>query len=73
MEPYRTELQDLLFKLTGTRDALSLDYKQIDDKTTLDKLNFSKVRGSVRLINKKVKTPAQTNKIVEDFLSLELP
>ena len=73
MEQYRAELQNLLLEYTGTKDALSLKYKPIDDDTIIDKLNFSKVKGSVRLMNKKIKTPSQTNKIVEDFLLLELP
>ena len=70
MEIYRKRLQALLYDVTGTCDVLNLPLDNFEVKS---KFNFERVRGSVRLINKKVKTESETQAFINEVLNTKLP
>ena len=70
METYRKRLQSLICDATGTCDVLSLPLEKFEDKS---KINFERVRGSVRIINKKVKTELETQNYINEVLNTTLP
>ena len=70
MEPYRERLQALIYDVTGTCDVLNLPLEKFEDKS---KINFKRIRGSVRLINKKVKTESETQIFINEVLNTKLP
>ena len=70
MEIYRKRLQALLYDVTGTCDVLNLPLENFEDKATI---NFERIRGSVRLINKKVKTESETQAFINEVLNTKLP
>lgn len=67
-----TLLSELLIEFIGMRDVLFVDYKSLD-RTTKDRLDFKKVRGSIRLASQKIKTQADVNEKVTHFLNLQIP
>lgn len=72
MENIQNDIIKLLQEATGQRDVLSIDYKAVDD-TTKDKIDFTKVRGSVRLMSGKIKTSADVDAMRKRFLALQIP
>ena len=70
MEAYRKRLQALIYDATGTHDVLNLPLERFNDR---EKINFEKIRGSVRLINKKVKTESETEVFINEVLNTKLP
>jgi len=57
---------------TGKTDVTSIDFKEIE-KTTKEKIDFKKVRGSVRMMSGKIKTVEQVEAMKRDFLALRIP
>jgi hypothetical protein len=43
----------------------------LSDDLDIDKIDFSKSRGSVRLINQNVLTPAEEKKMVDEILAYD--
>ena len=70
MEIYRKRLQALLYDVTGTCDVLNLPLETFEDKANI---NFERIRGSVRLINKRVKTESETQVFINEVLNTKLP
>ena len=66
------KILSLIEKATGKSDVSSIDFKNIDN-TTKDKVDFKRVRGSVRLMSGKIKTVADVIKLRNAFLSHPLP
>ena len=66
------ELNNFLVKKVKTSDFLSVDYPTIDS-TKQSQLNHHKVRGSVRLLFKRVLTPFDVQKLLDKVLSIKLP
>lgn len=64
---------NLLQQILKTKDYLFVDYKDIDENTSIENLNVKKSRGSVRLISRKTKTPSNFSKEVDKFLATPLP
>ena len=70
MTDYKERLDDLLFEAYGTRKISEIKLATFDER---DKIDFSKVRGSVRLMNEMVMTPKETAEYIEEVLQLKLP
>jgi len=70
MEMYRKRLQALIYDVTGTCDVLNLPLETFEDKANI---NFERIRGSVRLINKRVKTESETQVFINEVLNTKLP
>lgn len=68
-----TTLSELLSEYIGSKDVLSVDYKELEDNLSINDIEFSKVRGSVRLANKLVLTPQDFIEIKSKFLALQIP
>jgi hypothetical protein len=73
MEKYREKLLDIIEKQTGTRDVMSLNYKELTKDMDKDSFDNSLTRGSINLIAGRIKTPAEVNKIREHFINTPLP
>jgi hypothetical protein len=71
--PIKLYYLDLLKSLINTEDYISEDFKDIDKNTKREKLNFWKIRGSIRLISKRIKMPSEVNKEIENFIATKLP
>ncbi|MBX7226988.1 MAG: hypothetical protein K1X55_13225 [Chitinophagales bacterium] len=67
-----TELTKYLFKKIKTDDYKSQDYPDIDT-TKQTNLVYYKVRGSIRLLLKRVLTPFDVQKLANKILSKKLP
>jgi geranylgeranyl pyrophosphate synthase len=67
---YRERLQILIFEATGTRDVLDIPLDKFEDKS---KINFEKVRGSVRLMNGMMKTGKEADTYINKVLNTRLP
>jgi hypothetical protein len=68
-----TLLSELLQEFIGDKDVLSIDFKPIDETTTKDQLDFKKVRGSVRLASRRLKTCAEVAEKRNHFVNLQIP
>jgi hypothetical protein len=66
------DMQNLLKETTGSSDVLFIDFKNLDD-TPKEKIDFRKVRGSVRLQRQKIKTQNDVEALIQKFLALRLP
>jgi hypothetical protein len=62
----------LLKEVLGHSDVSSVDYKSIEN-TTKDRIDFQKVRGSVRLMANKIKTVADVDAMRKAFIALRIP
>ena len=67
MEDYRNRIQNMLEKIIGTRDVTNLDYKQIDENTSIEDLDLRGFSTPDRVL-----LPRDSDKIVSDFLSMKL-
>ena len=72
MENAQTTIIALLKEATGKSDVLSMEYKNLDN-IRKDRVNFKRVRGSVRLTSGRIKTMADVERMKQAFLSLQLP
>ena len=70
MEYYMERLNGLLYEAYGTKEVSELPLSTFDDR---DKIDFSKVRGSVRLMNEMVMTPKETDAYIEEVLRMDMP
>lgn len=52
-------------------DVFLSDFKELDENTGLENLNFQKARGSVRLLLRKVFTPKDAKNLKKKVLSLD--
>lgn len=68
----KKNMNSILKEVTGKSDIMSIDYKGVGSATQQN-IEFRKVRGSVRLIVNKIKTPKDVTKMLEKFLALRLP
>ena len=68
MKKFNDSIKNILISL-GIFDIENYDFKTLDNISSKENLIFSKIRGSVRLMNRKVLLVKDTNKIVEDFIS----
>ena len=72
MEIANDNILSLLKEATGNSDISFIDFKNVD-KTTKDRIEFKKVRGSVRLMSGKIKTPSEVDAMRKAFLALQIP
>jgi len=70
---YKEDMNNFLMKTYGTTDVSNIEFKQIDENTRMEDLDFKKVSGDWRLAQGKVKLPYQITAIVEKFLATPLP
>ena len=66
-----TYLKEKLDANLKSNDILMADYKDLKNDLGLDGLNFQKVRGSVRLISKRVFTPQDVQALKKKVLALD--
>jgi len=64
-------LKEKLDKKVNSSDILMADYKELSDDLGLEGLNFQKVRGSVRLLMRKVFTPKDVQLLKKKVLSID--
>lgn len=57
---------------TGQSDIFAIDFKNLDN-TTKEKIDFKKVRGSVRLMSGRIKTKVDVEAMKKEFLALHIP
>lgn len=62
----------LIKEATGETDVFAIDFKDLDN-TTRQKIDFKKVRGSVRMMSGKIKTIADVNAMKKAFFALRIP
>ena len=67
MTDYKEKAKDLLFEAYGTREISKIPLATFEDR---DKICFSKVRGSVRLMSEMVMTPKETEIYKDEVLKL---
>ena len=72
METKNTTIESILSKVTNNSDIISTDFKSIENSGK-ENMDFSKVRGNIRLMSGKIKTPKDVAQMVKSFLSLRLP
>jgi Xaa-Pro aminopeptidase len=72
VEQANENILSLLKEATGKTDISSVDFKNVEN-TTKDRIDFKKVRGSVRLMSRKIKTPIEVAAMREAFLALQIP
>ena len=72
MDNAQAKIISLIKEATGVTDVLSIDFKNLD-KTPKNRLDFKKVRGSVRLMSGKIKTMVEVEAMKKDFLALHIP
>ena len=72
MENSQNVILALLKEATGKSDVSSMEFRNIDF-ITKDRVDFKKVRGSVRLMSERIKTMADVERMRKAFLSLQLP
>jgi hypothetical protein len=68
----KVNMNSLLKEKTGKTNVMSIDFKGVESATQKN-IEFRKVRGSVRLMVNKIKTPQDVAKMVDKFLDLRLP
>ena len=66
-------LTELLKEFIGTKDILFVDFKPLDETTTKDRLDFQKIRGSVRLARKMIKTYADLLALKKRVAAIRIP
>jgi hypothetical protein len=69
MSNYRERLQNLIYEATGIRDAYDVPFQKFNDKT---KINFGRIRGSVRIANGRIKTECEADEYVDKVLHSKL-
>lgn len=72
MGKVKTNMTHILKEVTGKSNVMDIDFKGVDDATQKN-IEFRKVRGSVRLMVNKIKTPKDVSNMLDKFLSLRLP
>lgn len=72
MENLQDTIKEYIKEATGTTDVVSINFKEIET-TTKEKINFRKVRGSVRMMSGKIKTVIDVEAMKKDFLALRIP
>ncbi|MGV8092842.1 MAG: hypothetical protein AB2L24_13375 [Mangrovibacterium sp.] len=62
-----------LHKIVNSSDIINLDYKSsvLPDDLDISMIDFSKSRGSVRLVNQNVLTPAEEKRMVDEVLAYD--
>jgi hypothetical protein len=70
MEDSRKKIEDLVFEIYGTRKTSEIPLATFDDR---DKIDFSRVRGSVRLMDERIITPKEADAYREKVLKMKLP
>jgi hypothetical protein len=72
VEQSQNNIITLIKEATGSSDVLSIDFKDLDN-TTRKKIDFTKVRGSVRMMSGKIKTFADVSAMKKQFIALRIP
>ncbi len=52
-------------------DVLLSEYKKLDSSINLENINFQKVRGSIRLMLKRVLTPSEIQALKNKVISID--
>ena len=65
-------MDTILQQAIGQSDIMSIDYKGVDDATQ-ENIEFRRVRGSVRLMVGKIKTPKDVAIMIKRFFALRIP
>jgi hypothetical protein len=73
MQTYSQQVGNLLKRFVGKSDVLNEDYRQMTLETTKANLKFDKVRGSVRMLNKNVKTEKDFDLYFNSVIETPLP
>lgn len=68
---YINILQKLLH--IKTDDVFDMEFKDLDENTTIEDLDLYKVRGSVFYREGRIKTPAEKEKEYQDFIAQPIP
>jgi len=60
-------------KILNSSDIMNSNYRSsvLPDDLDLSKIDFSKSRGAVRLINQNVLTPADENRMMDEILAYD--
>ena len=67
-----TLLTELLKEFIGNKDVLFVDFKPRNE-TTKNRLDFQKIRGSVRLARKMIKTYADLSMLKKRVAAIKIP
>lgn len=64
---------DRIEKILNSSDIVNSDYKSyvLADDLDLAKIDFSKSRGAVRLVNQNVLTPADEKRMIDEVLAYD--
>lgn len=68
-----TLLTELLKEFIGNKDVLFVDFKPLDETTTKGRLDFQRIRGSVRLARKMIKTYADLSALKKRVAAIRIP
>jgi hypothetical protein len=72
METTQSNIMSFIKEATGKTDIFSIDFKNLDNATK-NRIDFKKVRGSVRLMSGRIKTMVDVDAMRKAFLALRLP
>lgn len=72
METTHSNIESFIKEATGKTDVFSIDFKNLDN-TTKSRIDFKKVRGSVRLMSGRIKTMVDVDAMRKAFLALRIP
>lgn len=72
MSTTHNHINSLIQQATGKSDVFSIDFKDLS-QTTRERIDFHKVRGSVRLMSGKIKTMADVEAMRKTFIALRIP
>lgn len=66
------ELKSLLYEKYKTDDLLQVDFRSVEHAAQ-EEVNFFKVRGSVRLMMRRVLTPKDVSRMLDRVVQLVIP
>lgn len=72
MENIEDTIVEFIKEATGKTNVAEVDFKDVE-KTTVDKIDMKKVRGSVRMMSGKIKTVADVEAMKKEFIALQIP
>jgi hypothetical protein len=73
MEKYREKILDLIEEHTGTRNVMSLNYKEVTKDMTKSSFDNSLTRGNINLIAGRIKTLKDADNNSENFINTTIP
>ena len=64
---------EIIFKSSTKNNVVESEYRQIDDLTDITNLFLENVRGSIRLINGRIKLPKDRDQEEDKFIQRQIP